>query len=93
MSEEGYRRKQRLVVRRDFVRSRHEEVCAAVAYELAVPIQEVQLSVAAGTSAASSEPVPSSGTVAAGRSAWVSPASGQRWSAGNRKSSSICSTG
>ena len=59
MNEEGSRSKQRLVVRRDFVRSRHEEVFAAVAYELAVPIQEVQLSGAAGTAAATSEPAAS----------------------------------
>ncbi len=57
MSEEGGRRKQRLVVRREFVRSRHEEVFAAVAYELAVPIQEVLLSDAAGTAATTSEAV------------------------------------
>ena len=57
MSEEGGRRKQRLVVRREFVRSRHEEVFAAVAYELAVPIQEVLLSDAAGTAATTSETV------------------------------------
>lgn len=61
MSKEGGRRKQRLVVRRDFDRSRHEEVFAAVAYELAVPIREVQLSDAAGTSATTSEAVRSAG--------------------------------
>ena len=58
MNEEGCRRKQRRVVRRDFVRSRHEETFATVAYELAVPIQEVQRAVAAGTAAATSKPVP-----------------------------------
>lgn len=68
MSEEGGRRKQRLLVRRDFVRSRHEEVCAALAYELTVPIQEVRVSQAVVRAAASSEPVPSAAVVA-GRSA------------------------
>lgn len=63
MSEEGGRRKQRLLVRRDFVRSRHEEVCAALAYELTVPIQEVRVSQAAVRAAASGEPVSSSETV------------------------------
>ena len=68
MNEEGCRKKQRLRVRRDFVRSRHEQVFVAVAYELAVPIREVHLSVAADTAAAASEPVPSS-VAMAGRSA------------------------
>ena len=68
MDEDGCRRTRRLLVRRDFVRSRHEQVFAAVAYELAVPIREVHLSVAADTAAAASEPVPSS-VAMTGRSA------------------------